>query len=205
MTDFKNELEGLSFSLTTHFHDRMDPKERKRILELVFERDIFKSESGGFLEKRAVRGDVLDLGCGRGSVGAMLKDINREIKLTGVDITNYGQENNLWDLYSEIRENNAVEEVDQIAGNNKQYDFVIGHGLPPETNEELIKEGNITRIIKPGGILLLVFDLPIRETVLQQARKMGFEIRKGNYPTDQNILSWQAPEEETAHQPGNSL
>ncbi|PIS14273.1 hypothetical protein COT64_03575 [Candidatus Shapirobacteria bacterium CG09_land_8_20_14_0_10_39_12] len=69
------------------FCDIQPLEERVAALSFSFSRDIFKPQ--GFLKKTAIKGDVLDLGCGRGAVGPFLKGVNPEINLTGVDSVNY--------------------------------------------------------------------------------------------------------------------
>lgn len=166
------------------------PVGRKKILRIVFNKDIFLPR--GFLDREVVKGKVLDLGCGRGSVGAMLKEINPEIRLTGVDIigTSYQGENFL-DQYSAVISGDASVEVTKISENRKKFNFVIAHGVPPKVIEDSIEKGDVKDIVSPGGTILFVFDIPIKESSMIRAKEIGFEFHKGTFPSDPNILVWQ--------------
>jgi len=169
--------------------DKEPPRERKRILEIVFDKDIFLPR--GFLDRRAVKGEVLDLGCGRGSLGAMLEEINPEIRLTGVDIVTSYQGENFWDQYSAVIPGDASAEVTKINENRKKFDFVIAYGVPPKVIEDLIEEEDVKDIVSPGGTILFVFDVPVKEDSMRRAKEIGFEFHKGTFPADPNILVWQ--------------
>jgi len=170
------------------FCDTQPPEERAFILGYVLSKDVFLPE--GFLDKAAVRGNVLDLGCGRGSLGAALKTINRSINLFGVDIvTEYGGEN-FREMYSELRKNDAAREVTEIKKIGQKFDLVVSFGLPPGVIEDLINEGEVTDIVKPEGSILLIFDAPIGASFLRMAEEAGFELHNGTFPSDPDILYW---------------
>ncbi|PIU35453.1 hypothetical protein COT03_01250 [Candidatus Shapirobacteria bacterium CG07_land_8_20_14_0_80_39_18] len=170
------------------FRDKEPPVERKEILGYVFSKDIFLPR--GFLDKDVVKGDVLDLGCGRGSVGAMLRQINPEIRLTGVDIVTSYQGENFLNQYSAVRNGDASSEVAIIKKDQKRVDLVISYGLPPKPIENLIKTGEIKDIVKSEGVVLLIFDAPIDYFLMKKAKKMGFELHEGSFPNDPYILFW---------------
>ena len=169
--------------------DKEPPRERKRILRIVFDKDIFLPR--GFLDRGVVKGEVLDLGCGRGSLGAMLKEINPEICLTGVDIVTSYQGENFWDQYSAVIDGDASAEVTKINQNRKKFTFVIAHGVPPTVIENLIEKGEVKDIVSPGGTILFVFDIPIKESAMRRAKEIGFEFHTGTFAADPNILVWQ--------------
>ena len=74
-------------------YDNVPAGEREEALRrIVFGLDILKPE-GFLIDRERIKGEILDLGCGRGAVGAVLKRVNPSIILTGVDVrTDYGGE-----------------------------------------------------------------------------------------------------------------
>jgi 2-polyprenyl-3-methyl-5-hydroxy-6-metoxy-1,4-benzoquinol methylase len=169
------------------FCDLEPPEDRAYTLEYVLLKDIFLPN--GFLEREVVKGDILDLGWGRGSLGKALSNIGKNISLVGVDIIKYEGED-FRKIYSEIRQNDAAKEVTQIKESGKKFDLVISFGLPPKAIEDLIDNRDLKDIVKPEGSVLLIFDAIIEDRFQKMARKAGFELRNGNYPSDHDILYW---------------
>lgn len=175
--------------------DRQLPEDRVDSLAFPFSGDIFRPR--GFLEKTVVKGEVLDLGCGRGGVGAFLRKINPKITLTGVDVITEYQGENCWDLYSERRKGDASHEVGELRKEGRQFDLVIACGLPPKATERLIgKISEVKSIIRKSGVVLFVFDIPISTESMAKAKSEDFELHNGTYPTDPYILFWQNNDEE---------
>lgn len=169
--------------------DKEPVGERKLILGTVFSRDIFTQE--GLLKRHQVRGDVLDLGCGRGSVGAFLKSINPDICLTGVDIVTEYRGENAWSLYSERRRADAARIGDIFKGEQKMFDLIVSCGLPGEVIEKIIERGEIMSFVKPGGSILFIFDIPpIKDGFMENARNVGFKLHRGQYPINPYMLFW---------------
>jgi SAM-dependent methyltransferase len=173
--------------------DKEPPEIRKDTLKrIIFDRDIFTPQ--GFLDRGKLKGEVLDLGCGRGSVGGALAEINPEVEITGVDIiTNYEGTNYLGQ-YKEVVSADAVEAVQEFSRIGRKFDFVIAVGLPEHVTEGLIDSGQLPQIVCPGGVALLIFDIPVKHSVIYLAGKEGFTYRHGRYLVDDNILCYQKEE-----------
>ena len=159
------------------YGDRISLAERIEVLSFVF-KDIFSPK--GFLPPEAIKGDVLDLGCGAGAVGEFLKSINPQINLTGVDIKDYPGRNP--QTYSQFFQARAFEFLQQIQESDKKFDLIISVGMPPEEVEKIIEKINPDKILKPEGYMVLIVDSPLK---LQD--EGNFQIKKGNYPADNNI------------------
>ena len=170
------------------FCDTETPEDRAYILGYVLSKDIFLPR--GFLDKATVKGNVLDLGCGRGSLGAALKAVNEKINLLGVDIITGYEGKTFRDVCSEIRRNDAAREVTEIKKIGQKFDFVISCGLPPKAIEDLIDKGELKDIVRPGGIVLLMFDAPVGAPSLRKAEEAGFELHSGTFASDPDILFW---------------
>jgi predicted TPR repeat methyltransferase len=159
------------------YADRIPLNERIETLSFVF-KDILSPN--GFLPPEAIKGNVLDLGCGRGAVGEILKSKNPEINLTGVDIYDYPERNP--QVYSQFFRNYAVDFLKQIQEKGPKFDLIISVGMPPEEIEKIMEEIDPDKVLKPGGYIALITDSPLKP------KKEGkFQIRKGNYPADNNI------------------
>jgi len=158
---------------------------------LFFREDIFLPE--GFVEQSIVKGDVLDLGCGRGSVGAFLRTIDPEIRLVGVDtVTNY-QGENAYNVYAEIRTSDAEDELNSIFPKGaEKYDLIVSCGLPPKILSRLLTNENLLKVLKPKGAVLFIFDYwDNKNNVLSSLIAKGFQFRGGKHFVDQYILFWQ--------------
>jgi len=160
------------------YADQMTPEMRNAALSFVF-RDIFTPK--GFLLPEAVKGDVLDLGCGKGAVGRILKSKNPEINLTGVDIYNY-PEIKKSKIYSQFVKSRAFNFLKKAEEKSRQRDFIISVGMPPDEVEKIIEQIDPDKILKPGGWIILVVDSP-----LSPLRNKKFKIKETELPIATNI------------------
>lgn len=173
------------------FSDRISLDERLTSLRLAFDFEIFLPK--GFLDKEEIKGDVLDLGCGKGAVGVLLKEKCSNIKrIVGVDpVLKQGEDSGL-SRYSEVRVVDAFSEVRRIAREGEKYDFVVGVGLPGGVVDEFLNGGiDWSKIVRAGGSVLFLLDHPLRDLGVKSALKAGFSVRSGDYPVNSCILFWQ--------------
>jgi len=167
------------------YADRILKDMRFEVLQIAFERDIFAPK--GFLPLEAIKGDILDLGCGKGGVGEILKSKNPEINLTGVDIYDYPERDP--ETYSHFFQRRAYDFLKEAEEKGRQYDLVISVGMPPDEVERIMREIDPDKILKPGGYIVLAVDSQLKE------RKGKFQIRESKYPIIANIAYYSRPPE----------
>lgn len=174
-------------------YDNVPIEEREETLRrFVFGMDILKPN--GFLERERIKGEILDLGCGRGAVGAVLKRINPEVVLTGVDVRTDYRGSNFLGLYEEIIEGEAADIVKSIVEKGeRKFDAVISVGLPGYEIDKLIGSEEIFGIVKSGGFILLTTDLIGGYFPKGTGR---FQALEGTYVTDADMLYWDEKEKE---------
>lgn len=155
------------------FCDKEDPESRKWLLTFLFKRQVFPVVG---LTEKDIKGEILDLGCGRGSVGATLKEMNDKIALTGVDLITSYQGRNFWELYQEIIRGDTAETVSKLVKEGKKFDFCLSLGLPPWAIENLFNLGEtLVEIVKEGGKILIAHDEPIEAEFAKKATQLGFK------------------------------
>lgn len=171
------------------FCDNEPVEERKDILRFVFQKDIFGPN--GPLGKKMIRGQVLDLGCGRGAVGAILKEVNPQIEITGVDLITHYQGENFLNLYSSVEGKDAVAAITNFAQKGFKFHFVVSFGLPGWSIDEIILDQRFPQIVKKDGEVLFIFDYPLHPLAEDKAQKLGFKILAGSFAADPYILFWE--------------
>jgi len=166
------------------FGDRIPLAERIKALSFIF-KDILSPK--GFLPFKAIKGDVLDLGCGQGAVGEILKSKNSQINLIGVDIRDYPDRNP--ETYPQFLKTRALDFLKQAQESNQRFDLIISVGMPPEEVEKIIKNIDPEEILKPGGHMVLIVDSP-----LEISNQGKFQIKESEWPIAKNIAFYSRPE-----------
>jgi len=168
-----------------YYADRIPLPHRVEALSFVFKEILVPKD---FLPSEAIKGDVLDLGCGQGAIGEILKSKNPQINLTGVDIRDYSAKNS--EAYSRFVKAHAFDFLNKATKEGQQYDLVISVGMPPEEVEKIIEKVNPDKILKPGGWMILVVDSPIFPY-----KNKKFKIKETKLPIADNIAYYSRPSE----------
>ncbi len=166
------------------FFDHDDPESKKDNLEKFIFPDIF-DQSGGFFSKSDIRGSVLDLGCGKGSSGAALKEINPLTRLTGVDLFRY-KEKQFESVYDQIVRSDVLKFVQGAVQGGLSYDLIIGISLPPQLVADLLDNPALVSLVKKGGKILFVYDFEMNGLEEGQEEK-GFKFFSGRYNLDRRF------------------
>lgn len=156
------------------YDDRREIKERieeaKHGLQLLLfgERGVLKGELSG-------KKKILDLGCGKGAVGAALKELSPEVeRIVGVDVKKYSSE--ALQLYAGVYLTGAVDFLRQAAKQDQKFDLIISWGLPPEVVVDSIKEigQNQQRVLNPGGLAVLACEPILTKSEEEVIKTAGF-------------------------------
>jgi hypothetical protein len=174
-----------------YFCDVETPEGRVPNLRLVF-KDIEKSTQGVFTKKDIASSQkVLDLGMGRGSVGAVIKEINPKCQLTGVDSEKY-QGANCYPLYNQRFCGDdgdlTKEKVWNKLKNNADFDLIISVGLPSQVITHLIKDiDRLKELMSQKGVLILISDASYKYDLLSIWYR-PLTLFKGSLVIDNSIL-----------------
>lgn len=161
------------------YADRIPLPDRIEALIFVF-KDLFQK---GILTPKEIRGFVLDLGCGNGAVGIILKKINPEVKITGVDTDKTVEEIVKANGYEDFSGKDALEFLNSAILKGQKFDLIIACGMPPEKIEEITQNIEPDAVLNPGGKIVLIVDSDVS---LPEGSK--FKKEAGSYPVGHNII-----------------
>jgi len=127
----------------------------------------------------------VDIGCGRGAVGRVLRELGNENKIIGVDINYPYEDNNAYRDYTnsfqgDIQDQKIIEKIQEI-----KPDLLIGVGLPLHVNR-FIADHIDDYGIKSGGKLVLA-----TEYNLEEYRSQGMKVFCGDAFIDRRILVYE--------------
>lgn len=161
------------------YADRIPLPDRIEALDFVFK----ELSQKGILTPKEIKGSVLDLGCGNGAVGIILKKINPEIEITGVDTDKTVEEIVRANDYNNFFCKDALEFLRHVILKGKRFGLIIACGMPPEKIEEITQNIDPDTVLNPGGKIVLIVDSDVS---LPEGSKFKKEV--GNYPIDHNII-----------------
>ncbi len=136
--------------------------------------------------KKDLRGDVLDLGCGYGPIGIILKK-NKDINVDMIDVNKRAVHLSKMNA----KKNNVIVNVllsDGFENINKEYDYIVSnppirvgkkilYGLLTDAKKHLKKDGEMIIVVrKEQGALSLIKDMSVYYTVNTIDKEKGFLI-----------------------------
>ncbi|MBI2542857.1 MAG: class I SAM-dependent methyltransferase [Candidatus Aenigmarchaeota archaeon] len=131
---------------------------------------------------------VLDIGCGRGMTGVMIKQINPTSDVTGVDLNKFTS----WDnYYKKYNVKYFVGDALDLKFNDNEFDLIFSFGVIEhvDSDQKFIREN--LRILKDGGIGFM-FNIPNKYSSNEfTARKLGIWSHDIRYTRQQikNLLT----------------
>lgn len=135
---------------------------RTEVIHYVLE-EACKSTEGAFdpeTLKKTKR--LLDLGMGRGAVGAVAKAMNPEIEIVGIDFTEY-QGDTAYDMYNQRIIGSLLEPKvwETLKSQGAKFDAIMSVGLPIHVLEFLLEGNNIADVMDEKGQATIFTDMPV--------------------------------------------
>ncbi len=142
--------------------DVQNLKLRTEVIQYVME-EACKSTEGAFdpeTLKKTKR--LLDLGMGRGAVGAVAKSMNPEMEIVGIDFTEY-QGDTAYDRYNQRIIGSLLEPKvwETLKSQGAKFEAIMSVGLPIHVLEFLLEGDNITDVLDEKGQATIFTDMPV--------------------------------------------
>ena len=130
---------------------------------------------------------ILEIGCGRGMITAMIKKINPSSEVTGIDLQRFSS----WDVYQKYNDvKYFVGDATDLKFKDEEFDAIISFGVVEHvvSDQKFIKEN--LRVLKSGGVGFIL-NIPnkysINEFLAQKIGIWSHEV-KYNHPNIEALL-----------------
>lgn len=167
---------------------------RQEKLQPILQMLMNKTTEGSFKWEDITESQrILDLGAGRGSLGALLRANHSESKTTqylcGVETTPY-QGDQATDMYDHWVDGDLTDSKvwEYLIQQEIDFDLVFAIGLPPAVIKSLTQNTMLKHLISRGGRLVILTDFYLPENLNQES---GWRIYSGDAYIDKHVAIYQ--------------